>query len=1028
MHIHRVALENFKSHLKTEVRFEPGTNAICGENKAGKTSILQAIGLAVFGSCQGRILEYIREGAKAATITVDLFSARDERLYSVERRIGSAQQWRVLDPEVRLVVADGSSNVQLWLCDHLGLNRGCDLKGLFEDAVGVPQGELTAAFTDNAAQRKCRFDSLLHVEEYQRAFQQLLELINHLQGRVAESRADVARLEGETIDLSNVTNLVLALREEIGSLVRELDALAPRVAAADGKRRQADAGKDRLSRAVQEESRARDAVKAAETLLQRATGAMQEASGARTRLDQGRGAHEAYRNAEHTLSSLRTEVQKRDQILTDRSSLDRRRAVAETTVAGILAQIDSAVRAEAECQRLKPLVSNQDDLEKAVNRAQADLDERDRMLQRKSEAEARIVALEQSGDRIRQQLSEIENLRPIADEAPSRLDALNAIRAEFKAAEQKIAEFPRLHSEFATAVRSRDTAQIKVKHVSAEIHACEGMESLAQELGERQASYQVALGRIQAIAAEIRAAQKGRSASADGLCPFLHEACLNVAESAGSLSSFFDQTLEALEKERQHDQTDLDDCTRLLKEAENAARSRDLIPALKRQLETQEELLDQWETRVKALACEVSDAEDAEKSRPALRQRGIEALAAYQKADAARQQVASEPALTRQLKQDEVALEREMAAVRTMDGGLKGLVGCEDRLSTAKASLAALGMAPGDPRTLYAVADKEAKRRPDLEKKKDREQAEIDRLVKELQRLDQDLSPYAGLDDRIREQEALQRSHRQGHQVFIANEQLASQLDRRKSEDQQARLALEKAVGSLGAAVDEHRDAAASYDAAAHERCILELDDLKKQQTMASTRKQEKEIQDAREARRLEELTVKAAELAEKRAEQARREGLSDAAEMVRKCIKAAGPKVTEQLVGEISRAAERIFNELIGDHSVGLKWTDDYEIRLINDGRERTLWPAAGSERVTAALAVRLALLECMSEIRFAFFDEPTIHLDETRRSALVDQLLGLNNFDQIFVISHDDSFERATDHMVRLTKVNGRTEVAQV
>jgi exonuclease SbcC len=380
------------------------------------------------------------------------------------------------------------------------------------------------------------------------------------------------------------------------------------------------------------------------------------------------------------------------------------------------------------------------------------------------------------------------------------------------------------------------------------------------------------------------------------------------------------------------------------------------------------------------------------------------------------------------LKQDEVALEREMAAVRTMDGGLKGLVGCEDRLSTAKASLAALGMAPGDPRTLYAVADKEAKRRPDLEKKKDREQAEIDRLVKELQRLDQDLSPYAGLDDRIREQEALQRSHRQGHQVFIANEQLASQLDRRKSEDQQARLALEKAVGSLGAAVDEHRDAAASYDAAAHERCILELDDLKKQQTMASTRKQEKEIQDAREARRLEELTVKAAELAEKRAEQARREGLSDAAEMVRKCIKAAGPKVTEQLVGEISRAAERIFNELIGDHSVGLKWTDDYEIRLINDGRERTLWPAAGSERVTAALAVRLALLECMSEIRFAFFDEPTIHLDETRRSALVDQLLGLNNFDQIFVISHDDSFERATDHMVRLTKVNGRTEVAQV
>ena len=59
------------------------------------------------------------------------------------------------------------------------------------------------------------------------------------------------------------------------------------------------------------------------------------------------------------------------------------------------------------------------------------------------------------------------------------------------------------------------------------------------------------------------------------------------------------------------------------------------------------------------------------------------------------------------------------------------------------------------------------------------------------------------------------------------------------------------------------------------------------------------------------------------------------------------------------------------------------------------------------------------------AFFDEPTVHLDEERRDTLVGRLMSLPYFTQLFVISHDDTFERATDHVVHVEKKDGQSVV---
>ena len=147
--------------------------------------------------------------------------------------------------------------------------------------------------------------------------------------------------------------------------------------------------------------------------------------------------------------------------------------------------------------------------------------------------------------------------------------------------------------------------------------------------------------------------------------------------------------------------------------------------------------------------------------------------------------------------------------------------------------------------------------------------------------------------------------------------------------------------------------------------------------------------------------------------------------EYLRQVLREAGPKITQALVGAVSVQASQLYAEIMGDQTARLQWTEDYEILLTAGDEERSFRQLSGGEQMIAALAVRLALLREVSAIDVAFFDEPTANLDGVRRDNLADQILKVKGFSQLFVISHDDTFERETDHVVRVVKNDGRSEV---
>ena len=75
----------------------------------------------------------------------------------------------------------------------------------------------------------------------------------------------------------------------------------------------------------------------------------------------------------------------------------------------------------------------------------------------------------------------------------------------------------------------------------------------------------------------------------------------------------------------------------------------------------------------------------------------------------------------------------------------------------------------------------------------------------------------------------------------------------------------------------------------------------------------------------------------------------------------------------------------------------------------------------MAAAIAIRIALLSQMSHnLRILFLDEPTANMDDARRNQLAEQITRLEGLNQLFVITHDDAFERTAHHVLHVSKQN--------
>ncbi len=127
-----VTLKNFKAHSDRCFEFQPGTNAISGENGAGKTSILEAIAWVLFDHRgEYKVEDFVRNGESTAQVTVRFVSSRDQRTYEVQRNTRSG--YTIYDPQLneKLNLSRKGDEILPWLRENLGVAPGTDLSELF---------------------------------------------------------------------------------------------------------------------------------------------------------------------------------------------------------------------------------------------------------------------------------------------------------------------------------------------------------------------------------------------------------------------------------------------------------------------------------------------------------------------------------------------------------------------------------------------------------------------------------------------------------------------------------------------------------------------------------------------------------------------------------------------------------------------------------------------------------------------------------------------------------------------------------
>ena len=1021
MRITRIELTNIKSYAHAAIDLHGGVTAIRGHNGAGKSTLLEAVGWALFNHLPYTQGQFVREGENAGKVTVSFISPLDDREYQVTRRCGSRSDWAIFDPETGLRI-DSNADVLDFLRRQMRIEGQISLDELFASALGAPQGTLTSDFLATAANRKRKFDALLQVEDYGNAAKKLSATNTHLKEQIARQEERITGLERESAQLEGWRQAREDRLREQRATAHELDALEgeiERIEALLARLRQAQ------SDVAQREGAARVAEAAHAAAQQRrdqATRLFVESQQATQTLAETRADHDAYQRAERARALAQRRAQERDALLAERASAAQALERAISDARNARGRLDQIAQAERTVVALQPDIARQTELERARDEARQNVRRLRDTESKLEEQRPRRARLERAIADQQREAQEIEANEPLAAELEERRRRVEGLQALAATREQREQRRIAIAHDLTEVAKKRGEAISEQARQRQNLRKLEGLRPLAERLAELEQAQQAADRAVREIEARLQQNRQARERSGAGACPFLREPCKNIQQRGeNSLGDYFDRLIasdeQALAPALEQRAAANDQVTGARTAAEYYRRYDDY----RHQLEQAEAQLTEHDITERRLTAEMEDITQtlAAAGDVAGLDEAKRLLQASQDAD---KRLATLPGVRRALA-ERIILLGEMDEEQTrLEATRAELASAPDEQRAAEAELARLG----DPRAKAAGQSALATARPEVERLL--ASAESQRGAHEitLARLDESLAPYASLAQETQALDAEITRARPGHTRYLQHEQAAGRLAEREAEHASATASATALAEAARMAVAALAEAQASFDAQALSDATARANDNRSQRGRLRETLRHIEATLAELERQIVHGEELLAELERARIEREELGAAQQMLEQFRETIKEAGPLVTQRLLSQISSQANAIFGEIIGDHAAELLWVRDYEIILRRDGRERTFALLSGGEQMAAALATRLALLRRLTGLDLAFFDEPTQNMDSERRSALAEQIRRVRGFDQLIVISHDDTFEQGLDSVIHLEKRNGVTVVS--
>lgn len=127
-----------------------------------------------------------------------------------------------------------------------------------------------------------------------------------------------------------------------------------------------------------------------------------------------------------------------------------------------------------------------------------------------------------------------------------------------------------------------------------------------------------------------------------------------------------------------------------------------------------------------------------------------------------------------------------------------------------------------------------------------------------------------------------------------------------------------------------------------------------------------------------------------------------------------------------IQKYTKEFFNEFNFNYS-DLTLDDEYDVTVYGPEGESSMSMVSGGEKIAIALALRLGITQSMAngELDTILLDEPTIHLDASRRHELINLLKDMTLLPQMIIVTHEVQLENAADNLIKVEKENGISKV---
>jgi len=189
-----IRLRNWRSHSDSLLEFKEGTNLLIGAMGSGKSSVLDALSFALFGTFPAlerrklKLQDLFRLNEDSASVNLDLSWMGSE--YQVERSLKKGKQ--KVESEARIfkngsMLESGPSSVNEYISQTLGMDYD-----LFTRAVYSEQNGIDYFLTLDPRRRKQEIDTLLGLDRFEIARTNIVSVLNRIKSdrKLLESRFD----------------------------------------------------------------------------------------------------------------------------------------------------------------------------------------------------------------------------------------------------------------------------------------------------------------------------------------------------------------------------------------------------------------------------------------------------------------------------------------------------------------------------------------------------------------------------------------------------------------------------------------------------------------------------------------------------------------------------------------------------------------------------------------------------------------------------------------------------------------------